>query len=583
MLVKRILCLIFAVIALSAVFPPLDSGIAQTASRSNKAKLKDYYLRARKELNKGDYEAALRYLSSCARIEPNSSLVCREMARAYLAMGKRLTAKQYIEKALVRAPKDKEIRLLAKLINDKNSIDASPSPKRPAKSLLIYDDYFFFGVKEELDNRRTKSRNDYRERRFGLSSRRYQLDTRTPALNRIHFSGAWVGSRLNRPGDLRSYLKNGALVFYFRSSSPGLNLQVGFQEQEDRVKKARHYQGSITGPTMLTVPLRDYLYSGEEWQKVIIPLAELKDEGYFLRNDDLTGDSLPYAVRHSLAYYWRSTDSFVHGSRTSSKNLTYWLDEVAVLPRYDHAEYAALAASAKKKRAAEVVAEITLFDDRPVSPFWVHGDGYSQVVLDETIRKQGKYSAHFIMSGSGERSGPRSVAQDSVEAAAADALEAQAESIEGPTSSGGDAPEQPASGRAPPDLDDKDLEGTSIAGISLPETDLSNFYPDGALEFYVRGETGEEHFKITLYSRYRMTEESFVVLEGVTAYTVIDQHWRKLSIPLVDFKLYTAFDWSRIIRFEIGSSPEPGNQVSFYIDDLKFVRRPTIKGNVSKE
>lgn len=546
-------------------------------SRSNEEKLKDYYLRARSQINRGDYEAAIRYLASCARIDPDSALVNREMARAYLAMGKRLTAQQYIEKARKQAPKDKEIKQLAARIKEEKDAKPKTAPKLPKKSLLIYDDHFFFGVKEELGSHRSESRNDYHQRRYGISSRRYQVDTERSFMDHIFFARSWVRDNIKHPGDLRSYLKKGALTFYLRTERQGLNLEVGFQEEENVAKKKRHYFSSESGPPVISQPLRSYIYADDMWQKVIIPLAEFKPEGYYLTRNDDAGDELPYPIRRPIAFYWKDTAAFIHGYEASGDEFTYWLDEIAVVPSYNQAEYQAAIITAAQRRKQEILSEVILFADSPPSPFWVHGDAYSQVVIDETVRKNGKTSAHFIMSPSGKNKGARRAAEKSTSAAMEASIAEQEANIEIGDSSPEIEPLASASA-----VDAEDLEAACLAGISLPETDLSNFYPDGALEFYVRGENGGEHFKITLYSRYRMAEEALIMLPGITAYTTLNQHWQKMSIPFTEFMLRRDFDWSRIIRIEFGSSPEPGTQISFYIDDLKFVRRPTIKGNVQK-
>ncbi len=524
-----------------------DDGLRKTED-----KLRDYFLRARARMNAGDYQEAARYLSVCARIKPDSPRVNYNLAKVYFAMGKKLIAGEYIKKALKKSPKNPEIKKLAQLIRKSKQVKLKTAPPLPEKSLLIYDDHLFFGVTENLQNRRCQARDDYQRKRYGLASRRYDINNYQLFTSEIFFNRAWVAGNVRYPGDLRSYQATGALVFYVRGEQPGINFDIGFQEEENDEQRAFRYDLSDSGPPFATVPLRHYVYTGRRWQRVIIPLSEFGDDGYYMRAFDDQGMELPYEAQHALGFYWKRIGALVQRrERCRGSSFTYWLDEVAVVPSYDQSIYGAAMLAAVELRRQEVPQDFVIFDDNPINEFWVKGDDSAQVVIDETVRKVGKKSLQMIMFE--QRGGG-----DSIDA------------IDSPR----DLTLTPADERA------KQVQ----AGISFPDADFTNHQSYGGIEFYVRGVNGEEHFILSITARnvQHVGKEVRAISPDIRTYASLTTEWKKVHVPFADFNLKRDFDWSRVIRLAFEADPDPGLEWSWYIDDLRIVPKKTFEGDFIK-
>ena len=271
-----------------------------------------------------------------------------------------------------------------------------------------------------------------------------------------------------------------------------------------------------------------------------------------------------------MQIYWGKVASFIHGHERSNSDYSYWLDEVAIVPKYDKKEYEVQLLLAEEKRKDEIPQDVVLFDDRPLSSFWTTGDAYSRVVVDETVRRKGKKSLRIYMSVSGGERGTGDTSY--IDKAISDALEvAMRECKPGQCC-------KPGKINIPWDKVDSKVK----AGISLPEIDLSKFWSHGAMEFYVRGGIGDEHFRVVIFSRHGVAEERRAILPSTRQYTILNDKWQKLSIPLIDFRQFAEFDPERVMRIELTTTPDPQLEFSFYLDDVRFVPRPTIEGNVEK-
>ncbi len=125
-----------------------------------------------------------------------------------------------------------------------------------------------------------------------------------------------------------------------------------------------------------------------------------------------------------------------------------------------------------------------------------------------------------------------------------------------------------------------------LAGNNWETYSIAPYYPDGALEFNIKGADGREDFQISIVAvdherdPAEMESASVVVSEMVT----VSDRWQAVRIPLTDFLADTAnFDLNQIstLNFSgVDSAP-----IEFWLNDIRFTSSadepgfPAIKVN----
>lgn len=171
-----------------------------------------------------------------------------------------------------------------------------------------------------------------------------------------------------------------------------------------------------------------------------------------------------------------------------------------------------------------------IFDDAPRQIFWWYPLNYSYVNLDETELYKGKKSARIT-------------------------------------------------------LEPKQYSG---AGTNFQELDLTELRAWGALEYWVKGDSGGEHFTHGLRSYSR---GSYSVISGpdIRYYTEVTRKWQKVSVPLADFTpqgsrwdndqgrtILEDFYWDRVYSMFWAIAPVNEGEMVYFIDELRFVPKQTI-------
>ncbi len=400
-------------------------------------------------------------------------------------------------------------------------------PEFPPGSIYIFEDAYAFGVVQNKDNKKSKILIDKKVKKFGSASMCYRLNTRKENNINLNFLGAWKSSNVHFPGDLTRFRKKGALVFWIKGIFEGEFFDVGF--------KAIPKEGVSEKDTPKTsMSVGNFAFITTEWQKVIVPFSELPSSGFVWR-PVLTdkGDLTDQERRVDMVLNWSKVDSFyIRADKLFRKERKFWIDHMVLVPEYDRQEFEFLRNAARKKeRVYRGTDDFVIFHDEPLTTWWAYPRPYAYVVRDETVFKEGKFSSQFVM-------------------------------------------------------DPKDWTG---GGMTLPEIDLSPIREKGALEYWVRGENGDEQFGNGLCCLTKEVTYNIVsACPNIRMYLDISTKWRHVSIPLADFpsdgeywdnaytyKTPAPMDWTRVMEISWDTSPVAEKEHTWYLDDIRIVPKST--------
>jgi hypothetical protein len=110
-----------------------------------------------------------------------------------------------------------------------------------------------------------------------------------------------------------------------------------------------------------------------------------------------------------------------------------------------------------------------------------------------------------------------------------------------------------------------------LAGKDWESYSIAPYYPEGFLEFNVKGANGQEDFKITLNDIEVGRNPENVSSAEVAVSTILDvnDEWQHVKIPLQAF-LSSSANFNLDQMFTIGFSNANGSDMTFWLNDIKF-------------
>ncbi len=437
-----------------------------------------------------------------------------------------------------------------------DSVAEGAEAPRPKGSVIIFDDGFSPGVREYFSIKNARSEVDSNQPMFGKASWLQIVDPKQSYLNEIYIRPALAFCGVEPSEDLRRFRQKGALVFWVRSSAEGLSSDIGFKMLETK------NLGRERMPENL-LPLHHYVYMTRQWSKVIIPLADFSDSG-FVMTDELIPDDCSDALvstvlsdlqeeieeesdetsrkifgelsgrqrRSERFFHWGRVGYLVQrGRRTKAPERRISFDRVMLVREYDREEYLRLRAAAKKHSSSRWSADaqttsLYLFRDDFVAGNWAYFPPSSRLIVDETVRYNGKKSIQFAMQARRWAGG----------------------------------------------------------GMETGDVDLTSIRELGSLAFWVKGKNGGEVFTPYLRSRRGQGGRVTTHTAQVRHYRELTTEWQEIFIPLADFpddgffwddtvtnKVGAPFDWTRVIELYFEAAPiiEVGHP--WYMDDMRCV------------
>lgn len=488
------------------------------------------YMSYAKQLNdQAKYPEAFKYAEAAIKMNPNSWESHYEAARSLSNMGRRHTAIWHFQLSVKNAPDTNKTSLESMLVQFRGTEN---TPEWPAKTLHIFEDDLTHGANilfTTVDGRANK-KSRYSKvsdpAKFGTHSIYFRMHPEVDTQAIISFVGAWKTENLPYPGDLTPYREQGALIFWIKAKNPGSSYSVGFR----MIAKEEDGRGKTPGSTL---SLGKYCFLNTEWQKVVIPLSDFFVEGYYWQREVTEdGDSTERWVRYETFFDWKKVEGFhIESPKTDHGEQAFWIDEMVVVMEYDKTEATTLKNLARsRERENRGTEDFVIFDDIPRQIFWWYPLNYAYVILDENEQYKGKKSARVT-------------------------------------------------------LEPKNYSG---AGTNFQELDLTEMRAWGALEYWVKGDSGGEHWGHSLRARFKGGEFS-VYGPDIRYYTDISRTWEKVSIPLADFPaqggrwdsdqsrwILGKFDWTRVFSISWYINPVDEGEMVFYLDEIRLVPKQTI-------
>ncbi len=140
------------------------------------------------------------------------------------------------------------------------------------------------------------------------------------------------------------------------------------------------------------------------------------------------------------------------------------------------------------------------------------------------------------------------------------------------------------------DLDVSGFSGGAVCFYNMV-VDLKPYLAKGALEFWIKGETGNEKAQAALVDDMSDMKKTVVRLPVdwyIKRYKQITKEWIHVSIPLKDFtkvesctwdsirhiEVPTEFHWDKVAEFRIESREKENTSFRVWVDDIFIVKKP---------
>ncbi len=514
-------------------------------TRASAASAAEYYAAGEKVFKAGDYAKAAQYLNAALKLDPKHKNAYYLLGNAYYKQGNAAAAIIAFKSYLRLDPDNTQVQAFLSRLESSggaaaggtasgqslrqapNSAQATsggqgkwggPSPKRAKGTVVVYDERFPFGVKQTVA---AKGGIIEQGAAFGRHCLRYEARGNKGEVSiAFQWNKAWEASGVPRPGDLSDYRDSGALVFWLKGKQGGEMFQVSLANPPER----EYGYGKATkgGRFRNTVGGERYVDMSTDWQKVVIPLSDFHKKGA------LWGRYKGGRTTHQYnEFNWLRVDEIrFKVGETRPKGWTLFIDELLIVPSYDKAAAKALKEKARKSRyarAGDSQGNLILFDDKPNASYYSAWPGpHARLVLDETTRHGGKKSFHFVM----------------------------------------------------------DTRKWSWCSFGIENLDLKPFVKRGFLEFWLKGERGNENFILG----FQCTDQSGYTITNAlnsSSFTNIKTEWRKVKVELADFGLHgkgpgnrkMLFDWRCIHQFYVQGPPRKGGRNAFWMDDIKVMKK----------
>ncbi len=482
----------------------------------------EYYNAGYQMYQSGKYAEAAQYLKASVQLDPNNANAYYLLGNTYYKLGDKAAAITAFQSYLKLNPGNAQVKAFLTKLQAAGGGAAGRSAtghraarkplSRPAGSIVVFSDNFPFGVKESLGGD-TKSGVVGSDPAYGRACLMYSGGLKTKNIGvTIDWRAAWKTSGSSRTGgDLSEFHENGALVFWPKGKKGNESFAISLNGPAQSGYGGQRYA--------TTVRLATYLATSTDWQKVVIPLADFPQKGYFW--------DAKASVNRYQPFRWDQVEQIrFWQSKKEGEEWNVYLDELALVPTHDKAAAARAKADAiniRLKRVGDGQGNIILFDDAPQSDYSASPPPYSYLVLDETTAKVGKKSFRFNV----------------------------------------------------------DCSGYNYAHFGLDNLDLSSFYKRGKLTFWIKGKSGGEFFGLgfTAFTAegYRVSVEV-----DIRAYATISAKWQKVEIPLIDFPASGSvrqmgnmpFAWKGVHMCWI-EVPNPCQEklMSWWLDDVKVMLR----------
>lgn len=493
--------------------------LPETAPSSDRSQAIDLLLEGEELLEVGKAHEALERFTRGLFLRPNYAHLHYARGRALRILGKEKEADLAFRKAVELDPRDEVMRKrVIRRLGYKKGAD------HPEGSLVLFEDVPCPGCREHLKPETLGVDLDFKTPFRGVST----LVLSPPKNVRWEFSlslnGAFVAAGLKRLGDIYSLRDKGALVMFIRLENEEDPLEIGFRGRKVSWSK---------NPVEVSLPLEAYLGPGDEFQYVVIPLADFSEKGYIQRvrkTHPYAGDTpkkTNLTDRMEVPFHWdRVAEIFLRGSQGSHEGRKVFLDRWAIVPNYSVARAEQAIARARQARARKLKSQgFRLFGDRPVGHAYAVPRSEVFLTIDETIYHKGRASIRAEF----------------------------------------------------------DTNIWSVIGFQFPEKDLGPLKKSGFLKFFVRGKNGGERFMPVLHSRPKGSRR--VVSEGpdVRSFVDVSLDWKEVAIPLAYFprngftwhESYAfanpaVFGWDRVTEVSFESAPVDEMQNTFYLDEIRF-------------
>ncbi len=486
------------------------SGIAHAATAQ------EYYAAGEKLFKAGDYAKAVQYLNAAVKLDPKHKNAYYLLGNAYHRQGSSAAAITAIKASLRLDQGNTQVQaFLSRLQGAAPGGKAKPAAKHPPGSVVIFDDRYPLGVTETLNEVATKVELWQKDAAFGRACLRYRGDVEYKVEARGELQAKGIGSTINwfrawgasgaKPGDLAPFREKGALVFWIRGKNGGeyFTLALASTPEKDIVDKK--YGGDSRFRTYRSI--NSYVHVSTRWQKVIIPLADFSEKGR------LWGSRGRGRGRtHIEDMDWTRIEQLAWGiDAVYADEYEIYLDEIAIVPEYDTAEYERLKRTAKISReetALDGEGNLVIFDEYPRGAY--RGADHVRFMLDETTAKVGKMSFQYVMTPKG-----------------------------------------------------------GWTWIGIDHLDFTPYYERGHLEFWVKGKNGDEKFAVRFVG---VSNEGWPVYTtlNVASYVTVSGKWRKVRIPLADFPNGS---WGSVAQFAVVAGPCKEQELTFWLDDIKVTTK----------
>ncbi len=488
----------------------------------------DYYNAGQQHYQAGDYTKAAQYFAAAIKVDSGMVQAYYMLGNAHVKLGDKQSAATALAGYLRFKPGDAKVRsYLAELTGG-----AKPPPKPPAGSIVIFDDHFSMGVKIKTGEKVRAIVKEVRtDPAFGSHCLYFKADPKKKSTTlTIDWKGAWAAKGLSHSGDLSGFYEGGAIVFWVR----GKQGNESFDLRLHNPPQPEYGGGSFSN----TIPLAPYVASTTEWQKVIVPLREFRENGFFwgsLHGGEDTNHYRIFDWDQVMSLGFSATTKYITDKDadddqrkvTVAPEFVVFLDQIMVVPSYSQQEYKALRARCQQvayQKIGDGEGNIVLFDDDLRVRWWGAWPApYSYATIDETTAKIGKRSFRLSL----------------------------------------------------------DPTRWSGSGCGMGYFDFTPFYKTGSLQFWIKGENGEENFKLGFDS---INPKGHRVGTGVDirGYLTVSTNWQQVKIPLVDFPLSTAgwpdykmrkFNWAGVSMFDLSIAPTNEPEVVFWLDDVKVMTK----------